>query len=60
MFFKRLSVWQLRLPSPGPRSEIISEVGIVASFNTFAYDVLNFFYVQDLALASKMKMKKRL
>ena len=32
--------------------------GIVASLNTFVYNVLNFLYVQDLVLASKMRIKK--
>ena len=32
--------------------------GIVASLNTFVYNVLNFLYVQDLVLASKMRFKK--
>ena len=32
--------------------------GIVASLNTFVYNVLNFLYVQDLVLPSKMKIKK--
>ena len=32
--------------------------GIVASLNTVVYNVLNFLYVQDLVLPSKMKIKK--
>ena len=45
------------LPLSCPRLYSIEEVsGIVVSLNAFAYDVINFLYVQDLA--NKIKMKK--
>ena len=33
--------------------------GILASLNAFAYDVIKFFSVQDLVVASKIKMGKK-
>ena len=59
MFFKRLYVGEISLPSSGPRRDRMGEVEIVTSLNTFVYDVINFLYVQNLALASKMKTKKK-
>ena len=44
----------------GPWSDRMGEVsGILASLNAFAYDVIKFLYVQDLVVASKIKMEKK-
>ena len=43
-----------------PWSDRMGEVsGILASLNAFAYDVIKFFSVQDLVVASKIKMGKK-
>ena len=57
---KRLCFAEIRLLSTGPRTDRMGEVsGIVAYLNSFVYHVINVLYVQDLVLASKMKMKKK-
>ena len=59
MYLKRLCFGEeIRLPSSGPRIYRTGEVsGIAASLNAFFYDVISFFYVRELVLASKMKIK---
>ena len=61
MYLKRLCFREIYLPLSGLWHDRIPEVsGIVASLNAFAYDVINFLYVQDLVLVSKrMRIKMR-
>ena len=48
------------LPSSYPRPDKTEEVfRTIASLNGLVYDVLNSLYVQDLVLASQMKIKKK-
>ena len=57
---KRLCFAEIRLLSTGPRTDRMGQVsGIVAYLNSFVYHAINVLYVQDLVLASKMKMKKK-
>ena len=57
MYLKMLCFGDILVSSSDPRLDRLGVVsGITASLNKFAYDVKNFLYVQDLVLASKLKM----
>ena len=61
MCLTRLCFGEILLPSSGPSLDKMGEFsGIVAFLNAFVHDVINLLYVQDLVLASKIKMKKKM